>query len=199
MLCLATTRANLLLDLPYFSICTALAPTIYLGSMASGDDRTPLGSVDPIAVAQFWQRFLATEGLPASTPQPVAWPFGDSVELADELLAMVLDGPKRATVGAVAEYEAEGEALPEVGDFEIVTDGSMRPRAVLEVTDVRVGPLSSVDEQFAWDEGEGDRSLDYWVDAHRRFFSRLMPTLGLEFDEDMATVFQRFDVRYRED
>ena len=28
-------------------------------------------------------------------------------------------------------------------------------------------------EAFAFDEGEGDRSLQYWRDAHTRYFSRL--------------------------
>lgn len=40
-------------------------------------------------------------------------------------------GTKRATAGSVAAYEVEGETLPQAGDFEIVTDGAMRPRAVL--------------------------------------------------------------------
>lgn len=31
--------------------------------------------------------------------------FGDSSELADELIAFVVDGPKRATAGLVAEFE----------------------------------------------------------------------------------------------
>ena len=162
------------------------------------DARTPFGSADPDAIADFWQRFLATTGRPPDTPQPGAWPFGDSVELADELLALVLEGVKRATAGSVAEYEADGDALPRVGDFEIALDGSMHPRAVLQFTDVRVGPLSSVDDRFAYDEGEGDRSRQYWLEAHTAFFQRLLPTLGIEFDPDMATVFQRFDVPYQE-
>ncbi len=168
--------------------------------MAPADHREPLDQtrIDPIAVAQFWQRFLAATGQAFTTPQPEAWPFGDSVELADELLALVIDGPKRATAGAVAEYEAEGEALPQVGDFEILLDGSMRPRAVIQATDIRVGPLSSVDDQFAYDEGEGDRSRAYWLDAHTRFFSRFLPTIGVAFDDDMPTVFQRFELRYHE-
>lgn len=163
------------------------------------NEQTPFGTTEPTEIKEFWKRFLAATGRDADTPQPEAWPFGDSVELADRLLALVLQGTKRATAGAVAEYESEGEPIPQVGDFEIVTDGSMRPRAVLRFTDVRIGPLSSVDEQFAYDEGEGDRTLAYWLDAHTRFFGRFLPTLGIEFDPDMATVFQRFDVPYQED
>ncbi len=163
------------------------------------DSQTPLGNSNPDEIEDFWQRFLATTGRSPETSQPGAWPFGDSVELANELLALVLSGVKRATAGSVAEYEAEGEALPQVGDFEIALDGTMRPRAVLQVTDVRVGPLSSVDEQFAYDEGEGDRSREYWLNAHTTFFERLLSGMGIEFDLHMPTIFQRFDVPYQEE
>jgi len=160
-------------------------------------ERTPLGKTDPDQIAAFWTRFCAASDRPA-TPQPEAWPFGDSVELADELLALVLQGPKRATAGSVDEFEYEGQPLPSVGDLEIVTDGSMRPQAVLELTDVRIGPMSSVDDAFAWDEGEGDRSRSSWVEAHTQFFTRFLPTIGQVFDPDMATIFQRFDLIYQE-
>jgi hypothetical protein len=29
-----------------------------------------------------------------------------------------------------------------------------------------------VDEAFAWNEGEGDRTRDWWLAAHRRYFAR---------------------------
>ncbi len=163
------------------------------------DPQPPFGEVDPSEIAGFWQRFLVATDRRPDTPQPEAWPFGDSSELADELMALVLEGTKRATAGSVAEYEAEGEAIPQVGDLEIVTDGSMRPRAVLQVTDVRVGPLSSVDEQFAYDEGEGERTRESWLGDHTAFFQRVHSSLGLDFDPHMATIFQRFEVLYEEE
>ena len=124
--------------------------------------------------------------------------FGDSAELADELLDLVLHGPKRATAGSVAAFEQAGEPLPVVGDLWIAADASGRPRAVLRTTEVRIGPLSSVDDAFAWDEGEGDRSRSMWLADHEAFFRRQLPSLGLEFDPDMQTVFERFEVVYAE-
>ncbi len=162
-------------------------------------DRTPLGPRDPALDAAFWNRFLDAAGLDAATSAPPSWPFGDSVELADELIELVLHGPKRATAGSVAEYEHDGDPIPRPGDLSIVTDGSMRPRAVLETVDVRVGPLSSVDDRFAWDEGEGDRARAWWLDAHTRYFRRVFGGLGLEFHPDIPVVFERFRVRYQED
>lgn len=158
---------------------------------------TPVGEPDPSEVAAFWARCrAAVPGLPTDVPD--AWCFGDTMELADELIHLVLQGTKRATAGAVADYEAENEALPAAGDLSIVTDGSMRPRALLEVTEVRVGPLSSVDEAFAFDEGEGDRTRESWLDGHTWFFTRAYARLGLEFHPDIPVVFERFTLRYSE-
>jgi hypothetical protein len=54
---------------------------------------------------------------------PPAWSFGSTPESADELLGLVLDGTKTATAGALWDYEAEGETLPEVGSLSILVDG----------------------------------------------------------------------------
>ncbi len=158
-----------------------------------------LGVPDPVAVAEFWARCRAASAVEGSPPTPPAWYFGDSVALADELIELVLAGPKRATAGSVAEYEAEGEPIPAAGDLSIVVDGSLRPRALLETTEVRVGPLSSVDDRFAWDEGEGDRSRDFWLRAHTDYFRRAFARLGLAFHPEIPVAFERFVVRYQED
>jgi uncharacterized protein YhfF len=160
---------------------------------------TPLGDPDPDDVAAFWARARRAVGSVPSPSVPPAWCFGDTVELADELIELVVRGPKRATAAAVAQYEADGDPIPAVGDLSIAMDGSMRPRALLETTEVRVGPLSSVDERFAWDEGEGDRTVAWWLDAHTWFFTRALAGMGLDFDPDIAVVFERFVVRYHED
>jgi len=158
-----------------------------------------LPPIDHAAVPAFWARGQAAGAIPSD--REVGGPverFGDSAELADELLDLVLHGPKRATAGSVAGFEQEGEPLPTVGGLWIAADASGRPRAVLRTTEVRTGPLSTVDDAFAWDEGEGDRSRATWLKDHEAFFRRQLPTLGIEFDPDMQTVFERFEVVYVE-
>nr|WP_205860718.1 ASCH domain-containing protein [Phycicoccus sp. HDW14] len=120
--------------------------------------------------------------------------FGDGPRIADELLAYITDGPKRATAGLVASYEHDGDALPRVGSHWVACDGSGAPRVVLRTTELRVGPLSSVDERFAWDEGEGDRSLAYWLTEHRRFFGRECERMGIGLSDDLEVCFERFRV-----
>ncbi len=94
--------------------------------------------------------------------------FGDSVEFADELLDLVLIGKQTATCWAVS----EGLKGVEVGKRWIVKDGQGRPRAIVETVELTRRRFEEVDEAFAYDEGEGDRSLGYWRQAHTDYFTR---------------------------
>nr|WP_245218709.1 ASCH domain-containing protein [Rubellimicrobium aerolatum] len=114
--------------------------------------------------------------------------------MAEELGLLVLHGPKRATAGLLRDFEADGTALPRPGGHLVVLGGDGRPLAVIRTVEVRVGPLSSVDEAFAWDEGEGERTRDDWLDGHRRFFRRQAEREGFAFSDDIATVFERFEL-----
>ena len=84
---------------------------------------------------------------------------------------VVLDGRKTATASANADYVKEGEELPAPGMLGIVLDGAGHPRALVVTTESRVVPFDQVDADHARDEGEGDRSLEHWRAAHRRYFT----------------------------
>jgi uncharacterized protein YhfF len=160
---------------------------------------TPLPAIDRQQVEAFWSRAIASGAVAVATPLPsVIEPFGDSQELADELIELVIHGPKRATAAALADLELAHVPPPQPGDFSIATDGHGVARAVLRTTEVRIDALSSVDDTFAWDEGEGDRSRASWLRDHESYFRRFLPTIGLQFHPDMQTVFERFDVPYSE-
>ena len=119
-----------------------------------------------------------------------AFAFGDSGDLADELLAFVERGTKRATAGSIAEYEAEKEPIPQPGAYFGLLDGRGRGRFVMQTTEVSVGRLDSVDAAFAWDEGEYDRTRESWLDGHRRYFLRQ----GIVNPDALELVFERFRV-----
>lgn len=109
--------------------------------------------------------------------------FGDSAELADELLELVLIGKKTATAWAAA----EGDTGVVVGKRWIVKDGQGRSGAILETVELTRRRFGEVDAAFAHDEGEGDRSLAWWREAHRRYFTRRG-----EFSPDMELYCERF-------
>ena len=152
------------------------------------------------SAARLWEDYL----VPGSPDAPAAggaayaaWQFGYGVEQGDRLLAYVLDGPKRATTGALWTYEAEGEAIPVAGDHSVILDGHGIARCIIRTTAVDVLPFDEVDAAFAYDEGEGDRSLEYWSDVHWTYFVRELAGLGREATRDMPVVCERFEVVYR--
>ena len=116
----------------------------------------------------------------------VSFSFGDSPELADELLALVLAGKKTATCGALRDFGGD-EPVPEVGRRDIVLDGRGEPAAVIETVSVELKRFDEVDAGFAAMEGEGDLSYDYWRTAHEAYFAR-----NGGFSPDMILVCERF-------
>lgn len=117
--------------------------------------------------------------------------FGDSADMADELLALVLSGDKQATCDLARNFE-EGY-LPRPGDRWIITDGSGMPRCVIQTRKVDVKPFSEATAEFAFTEGEGDKSLAYWHREHVAYFERQAAREGWAFTEDMDAVFEEFD------
>jgi uncharacterized protein YhfF len=109
--------------------------------------------------------------------------FGDTPELADELLELVLTGKKSATCWAAS----EGDKGVVVGKRWIVKDGQGGPSAILETVEVARRRFGDVVAAFAHDEGEGDRSLDSWRRAHAEYFTRRG-----EFSPDMELYCERF-------
>jgi uncharacterized protein YhfF len=58
---------------------------------------------------------------------------------------------------------------------------------VIETLEVSYRRYNEVDAAFAYEEGEGDRSLRYWREAHRSYFGRMG-----RFSEDMMLMCERF-------
>ena len=98
------------------------------------------------------------------------WPFGDSADMADELLALVLAGTKRATCSSLASCEAD--IMPTVGEVSVVLDGSGEPTCAIRTTEVEIMPFEQVSEEFARAEGEGDLSYEWWRAAHEAYYRR---------------------------
>jgi uncharacterized protein YhfF len=120
--------------------------------------------------------------IPAQYRDLPRFAFGDNPALADELLVLVIAGRKTATCST-----PDDPNLSRPGERWIVLDGRAEPRCVIETTQITMRRYNEVDAAFAYDEGEGDRSLEYWRDAHRTYFGRQG-----KFSEDMMLVCERF-------
>ena len=164
-----------------------------MGPVTSTPIRTPVAEPDMAAAAELWRAYRET--LPGDDGEhpSVEW-FGDSAELADELLTLVIEGRKRATAALVAEFELDDQPLPRIGGHWIACDGRGVPTLVLRSVWLRLGTPASVDEAFAFDEGEGDRTRDSWLADHTRYWRRVTDARGIAWSDDIEVVFERFEV-----
>ena len=143
-------------------------------------------------VRAFWRAFREHSGIDHDDYAVVA--FGDSAAVATELADLVISGRKRATAGLARDVELGGEPAPVVGGYVVLIDGAGEPQAIWRTLEVRRGRLDSVDERFAWDEGEGDQTREWWLDEHRRYFARQADRDGFDMHDGIETMFERFKV-----
>jgi uncharacterized protein YhfF len=140
----------------------------------------------------FWRSFIDSRGPREGDYVVVA--FGDSPCMATELASLAVSGRKRATCSLARDYAAAPETFPKVGDFVVVVDGNGTPQCIWRTTEIEIKPLIAVDEQFAWDEGEGDRSREGWLAAHRSYFARQAMREGFDMHDTIEAVFERFEI-----
>lgn len=141
-----------------------------------------------LSAADMWAEYSSATGIVADYE---SFGFGNpqTPALRDELALRVKTGVKTATAGHPDEFSAAGEKIPEVGDYWVVLDSRANAVAVIRTTQVRPTRFKDVDEQFAWEEGEGDRTLSWWRNAHVEYFQEA----GVEIDDDTVLILERFE------
>ena len=146
----------------------------------------------------FWQSYLLTlsEEDQKNAPTYVVDQFADSPEAATKVGKLVRDGVKTTTSSLVWGLEHIGEPLPKVGNIELIVDGNGEPLCIIELINVEIKPFNAVDKKFAFEYGEGDRTLDFWLRDNWDFLSRWCVEIGREPSEIMPIVCQRFHVLY---
>ena len=152
----------------------------------------------PSKTEAFWQRYLSTlsEEEQKNALAYVVDQFADTPEAATKVGKLVRDGVKTTTSSLVWGLEHIGQPLPKVGNIELIVDGNGEPLCIIELTKVEIKPFNAVDEQFAYDYGEGERTQSYWLRDNWEYLSRWCHEIGREPSETMPLVFQRFRVLY---
>ncbi len=128
--------------------------------------------------------------------------LGHTRALADTLAALVVAGVKRAQATPLRDFAAEVDAqaedqhadLPQPGDHLVVLDGSGVPCAIVRTTQVEKRLFNQIDDGFAFEAGEGDLTLRWWLTAHRQDFAERAQAEGFEADERMELLLEYFEV-----
>jgi uncharacterized protein YhfF len=134
--------------------------------------------------------FMLSEDLPVAE-------FAFPGPLRDQLVSAIMAGVKTTTTGLVADYEHEGEPLPQPGLRQAVVDSAGHRVAVIEITAVQVIRLGDVDLAHAIGEGEGYASVAEWRAGHEQFWHseemrKALGDPGFTVNDDTRVVAEAF-------
>lgn len=148
------------------------------------------------SVQKFWEEFCERNADINSDTSFQVWHFGDTPEMARELAELVISDQKIATASLVKVNELKPELAPIPDGLSVVTNFEGNPLCVIQTTEIHHLPFNKVDAQFAFNEGEGDRSLDYWRKVHRDYFTKEARELDIEFNEESLICCERFKLLF---
>ena len=143
-------------------------------------------------VKNFWDEFCQ-QNSDVNIDEPYqVWFFHNNQADSVELASLVLQGKKKATASLAAVNELMPEIAPVNDGFSVVTDFNGNPLFIIQTAEIRHLPFDEVDEQFAFDEGEGDQMLKDWRRRHRKYFTKESKELDIEFNEKSLICCERF-------
>lgn len=125
-----------------------------------------------------------------------AWCFCDGGDIGDELADLVKKGVKTATSSAHQLYQIEKDPIPSIGELNIILKANGEAECIIRITGIHVCRFCEVSSEHAYNEGEGDRTLEHWREVHRDFFTKELMKYDLAFDEKMLVVCETFVVEF---
>lgn len=148
--------------------------------------------MDNSEIQAYWQDFIKQHEIEANA-KVTAYSFGYGKEVGDELANLVANGIKTATTSAAELYEPY-EEIPQVGEYNIILDGSGKPVCVTQTKVVETVPFNQVMVEHAYHEGEGDRSYEYWHRVHVEFFTDEYSEVNRTFNETVPVICEVFEL-----
>jgi uncharacterized protein YhfF len=152
----------------------------------------------PRHIEAFWLGFLESQSAPHDATRRFYESFRIGIEDqdADTGAAAILSRQKTATSSLLWEYESSGKALPPLGNLSVVENGQRVPICVVTTTWIDLIRFDDIDAQFAYEYGEGDRTLAGWRRMFWPYYSKACAALGREMSGDAPLICERFRVLY---
>ncbi|PIB37847.1 hypothetical protein BFP75_19535 [Maribacter sp. 4G9] len=155
--------------------------------------------IDPTVYAM-WEDYGQAHPEAKSNEMPESWFFHDNQKDADRLVALVINGKKRASSGLYAWYQEAGADLPAVGAKSIITNFDGTAQAIIEIIQVDTVPFNQISAAYAaMDTGTEVDALAQWKKAHRAFFQNTLEESGQKLTEDMLVVCEMFKTVWPEE
>lgn len=141
---------------------------------------------------EIWKIYSEKSGV--KNEEYEAWAFGDD---PDKLAELTVKGIKTATCSAYCWYENGEEELPKVGEYSVILNSKNEAVCITKTTKVYIEQFGNISSEQAYKEGEGDRSLEYWRQVHRDFFTKELAEIGKEFSEYLELVCEEYEVVFK--
>jgi uncharacterized protein YhfF len=139
---------------------------------------------------------VKSKGFELDSDTPSIGIFGNSRESSAKLIDLIINSDKRATTSLLWGWQAEGEIPAQVGELEIVVDWDKNPVAIIKYDEVFIIPFNEVTAEYAYDEAEGDRTLESWREGHWKFFTWHCEMIGRIPEQTMPVVCTRFQLLF---
>ena len=149
-------------------------------------------------VNRYWAQYLDSLPEHATRRFVGAAAFGITSEDASAIARLVRNGIKTATGGLIWANEADGRRLARPADLWIVIAGRDEPVCIIETTEVRIFPYDEVPDEYAWEGGEGDRSVRDWRRIYWKYIVSECKRIGREPNVKAPLAMERFRVVYAE-
>ncbi|MFC6163575.1 ASCH domain-containing protein [Lactiplantibacillus dongliensis] len=148
---------------------------------------------------QLWKAFNETTDTHGASYQ-TRW-FGDQnqPEQVQAATDAILAGQKTATTTPLDSYTAEQVAIPQVGDYNILFNGDLKPVAVLKTVVSELIPFYRISAEHAYHEGDGDGSIGDWRKLKTAEFTPALEEHGHHLNPDTPMVSEVFKVVFRAD
>ena len=146
------------------------------------------------SVKELWENFkLQNSTLPDNYDLMT---FGDTQDKANQSAALVLEGLKTAKTALLLDYQRKEKAVPKEGSYSMILDGNNQAIGIVQVLQVSIVPFEEVTKEVAYEEGEGDRTLEGWRELYRGYFQEQCKKEHWHFSTKIEVVCIQFELVY---
>ncbi|MEG0267642.1 MAG: ASCH domain-containing protein, partial [Carnobacterium sp.] len=122
--------------------------------------------------------------------------FGDTQDKANQSAALVLEGLKTAKTSLLLDYQRSEKSVPQEGSYSLILDGNNQAIGIVQLLKIAILPFDEVSDEWAYEEGEGDRTLKGWREFYQDYFQEQCKSEHWHFSMKTEVVCIQFELVY---